>query len=202
MEIDSDINELLNKYLLGKNILEDNLKKLIDNFVKEHGYNPIEHFKSRIKSKESIIDKLINKNLDITIDNIETNIKDVIGVRLVCSFLTDVYDIVNLISSKMDINIIEKKDFITNPKESGYSSYHLIVLVPINYKGRKDYVKAEIQIRTVAQDFWASLNHKIQYKYEDKIPENIKREMYEYSLIVKQLDKRMVSLKNEVNGSK
>ncbi len=202
MEIDSDINELLNKYLLGKNILEDNLKKLIDNFVKEHGYNPIEHFKSRIKSKESIIDKLINKNLDITIDNIETNIKDVIGVRLVCSFLTDVYDIVNLISSKMDINIIEKKDFITNPKESGYSSYHLIVLVPIKYKGRKDYVKAEIQIRTVAQDFWASLNHKIQYKYEDKIPENIKREMYEYSLIVKQLDKRMVSLKNEVNGSK
>lgn len=202
MEIDSDINELLNKYLLGKNILEDNLKKLIDNFVKEHGYNPIEHFKSRIKSKESIIDKLINKNLDITIDNIETNIKDVIGVRLVCSFSTDVYDIVNLISSKMDINIIEKKDFITNPKESGYSSYHLIVLVPIKYKGRKDYVKAEIQIRTVAQDFWASLNHKIQYKYEDKIPENIKREMYEYSLIVKQLDKRMVSLKNEVNGSK
>ena len=202
MEIDSDINELLNKYLLGKNILEDNLKKLIDNFVKEHGYNPIEHFKSRIKCKESIIDKLINKNLDITIDNIETNIKDVIGVRLVCSFLTDVYDIVNLISSKMDINIIEKKDFITNPKESGYSSYHLIVLVPIKYKGRKDYVKAEIQIRTVAQDFWASLNHKIQYKYEDKIPENIKREMYEYSLIVKQLDKRMVSLKNEVNGSK
>ena len=202
MEIDSDINELLDKYLLGKNILEDNLKKLIDNFVKEHGYNPIEHFKSRIKSKESIIDKLINKNLDITIDNIETNIKDVIGVRLVCSFLTDVYDIVDLISSKMDINIIEKKDFITNPKESGYSSYHLIVLVPINYKGRKDYVKAEIQIRTVAQDFWASLNHKIQYKYEDKIPENIKREMYEYSLIVKQLDKRMVSLKNEVNGSK
>ena len=111
MEIDSDINELLDKYLLGKNILEDNLKKLIDNFVKEHGYNPIEHFKSRIKSKESIIDKLINKNLDITIDNIETNIKDVIGVRLVCSFLTDVYDIVNLISSKMDINIIEKKRF-------------------------------------------------------------------------------------------
>ena len=202
MEIDSDINELLNKYLLGKNILEDNLKKLIDNFVKEHGYNPIEHFKSRIKSKESIIDKLINKNLDITIDNIETNIKDVIGVRLVCSFLTDVYDIVNLISSKMDINIIEKKDFITNPKECGYSSYHLIVLVPIKYKGRKDYVKAEIQIRTVAQDFWASLNHKIQYKYEDKIPEKIKKEMYEYSIIVKQLDKRMVSLKNEVNGSK
>ena len=78
----------------------------------------------------------------------------------------------------------------------------MIVLVPIEYKGKKDYVKAEIQIRTVAQDFWASLNHKIQYKYEDLVPENIKKEMYEYSLIVNQLDKRMVSLKNEVNGCK
>ena len=203
MNIDNDdINELLDKYLIGKNDLEERLTKLIDNFVKEHGYNPVEHFKSRIKCKDSIIKKLVNKNLDITIDNIVTNIKDVIGFRLVCSFLTDVYDIVNLISSKLNVNIIEKKDFIAKPKDSGYSSYHLIVLVPIEYKGKKDYVKAEIQIRTVAQDFWASLNHKIQYKYEDLVPENIKKEMYEYSLIVNQLDKRMVSLKNEVNGCK
>ena len=197
-----DLNELMNKYLIGKNILEEKLTKLIDNFINEHGYNPVEHFKSRIKCKESITTKLMNKNLEITIDNIEKNIKDVIGVRLVCSFLTDVYDIVNLISNKMNINIIERKDFIANPKETGYSSYHLIVLVPIIYKGKRDYVKAEIQIRTVAQDFWASLNHKIQYKYEDKIPTKIKQEMYEYSLIVNQLDKRMVSIKNEVNGCK
>ena len=197
-----DINILLNKYLLGKSVLENKLKKMVDDFVNEHGYNPVEHFKSRIKSKDSIENKLINKNLDITADNVITNIKDVIGVRLVCSFLPDVYDIVNLISNKLNMNIIERKDFIANPKETGYSSYHLIVLVPITYNNNKDYVKAEIQIRTVAQDFWASLNHKIQYKYEDKVPAKIKKEMYEYSLIVNQLDKRMVSIKNEVNGCK
>ena len=114
MNIDNDdINELLDKYLIGKNVLEERLTKLIDNFVKEHGYNPVEHFKSRIKCKDSIIKKLVNKNLDITIDNIVTNIKDVIGFRLVCSFLTDVYDIVNLISSKLNVNIIENTK-ITN----------------------------------------------------------------------------------------
>ncbi len=197
-----EFNELLNKYLLGKDVLENKLNNLIDDFVKEQGYNPVEHLKSRIKCKDSIINKLHNKGLDVTIDNIVNNVKDIVGIRLVCSFLTDVYDLVNLISNKLNINIIERKDFIVKPKESGYSSYHLIVLVPIMYKGKKDYIKAEIQIRTVAQDFWASLNHKLQYKYEDMVPENIKREMYEYSLIVKQLDRRMVSLKNEVNGCK
>ena len=202
MNINNDIDEVLCKYSLGKSILETKIQKMIDNFVKEHNYNPVEHVKSRIKSKESIKNKLINKNLDITIDNITNNIKDIIGIRLVCSFLTDIYDIVSLISMISDISIVEKKDYISNPKASGYTSYHLIVLVPIVYNGKKEFVKAEIQIRTVAQDFWASLSHKIQYKYEDNIPNNIKEEMYEYSLIVNQLDRKMVNLNKIVNGNK
>ena len=202
MNIDKEIDIMIKKYSLAKDILENELKIMMDNFVIEHNYNPIEHVKSRIKSKESIINKLNNKKLDVTIDNIVNNIKDVIGIRLVCSFLTDIYDIVSLISNIKNINIIEKKDYIINPKESGYTSYHLIVLVPINYNGKKEFVHAEIQIRTVAQDFWASLNHKIQYKFEDDIPTNIKEEMYEYSVIINQLDKKMVNLNKVVNGGK
>lgn len=202
LNIDKEIDIMIKKYSLAKDILENELKIMMDNFVIEHNYNPIEHIKSRIKSKESIINKLNNKKLDVTIDNIVNNIKDVIGIRLVCSFLTDIYDIVSLISNIKNINIIEKKDYIINPKESGYTSYHLIVLVPINYNGKKEFVHAEIQIRTVAQDFWASLNHKIQYKFEDDIPTNIKEEMYEYSVIINQLDKKMVNLNKVVNGGK
>lgn len=196
------MDDLLAKYSLGKEKLEQILRNLIDNFISSYNYNPVEHIKSRLKTEDSIINKLKNKHLEVTNENIIENVKDVIGIRLVCSFLTDIYDIVNLISNISELNIIEKKDYVSNPKESGYTSYHLIVLVPIVYNGKKDFVKAEIQIRTVAQDFWASLSHKIQYKYENNIPNDIKEEMYEYSLIVNQLDKKMVNLNKIVNGSK
>lgn len=196
------MDDLLAKYSLGKEKLEQILRNLIDNFISSYNYNPVEHIKSRLKTENSIINKLKNKHLEVTNENIIENVKDVIGIRLVCSFLTDIYDIVNLISNISELNIIEKKDYVSNPKESGYTSYHLIVLVPIVYNGKKDFVKAEIQIRTVAQDFWASLSHKIQYKYENNIPNDIKEEMYEYSLIVNQLDKKMVNLNKIVNGSK
>ena len=202
MNIDDEFDIIITKYSLAKDLVENKLKIMMNDFVNKHNYNPIEHFKSRIKSKESIINKLNNKKLDITVHNIVNNVKDIVGIRLVCSFLTDIYDIVSLISNISQFNIIERKDYITNPKESGYTSYHLIISVPINYKGQKEFVNVEIQIRTVAQDFWASLNHKIQYKYEENIPNDIKEEMYEYSLIINQLDKKMVNLNKVVNGGK
>ena len=197
-----NINELLKKYSYSKEILESKINRILEYFINNHNYNPVEHIKCRIKSTESIKNKLQDKNLEFNESNIENNIKDLIGIRLVCSFLTDIYDIVNLISQDPEINIIERKDYVSFPKESGYTSYHLIVLFPIVYKKKKEYVKAEIQIRTVAQDFWASLNHKIQYKYEDNIPLEIKQEMHDYSMIINQLDKKMVNLNKIVNGDK
>ena len=109
LNIDNELDILIEKYSLAKTILEDELKTMMNNFVMEHNYNPIEHVKSRIKSKESIITKLNNKKLDITIENVTNKIKDIVGIRLVCSFLTDIYDIVSLISNIQDINIVEKK---------------------------------------------------------------------------------------------
>ena len=190
--------ELLEKYQLGRVVLEEELKQLFTEFIDEHGYNPVEHLKSRIKSAESIEEKMEKRNIVSTFSNIEENINDIIGIRIVCSFLTDVYDLVALISGLETISVIKRKDYISNPKNTGYSSYHLIVLVPIVYRGKKEYVKAEIQIRTSAMDFWASLNHKIQYKFPAEIPSQVKDAMYEYSLIVQQLDKKMVSLNDLV----
>lgn len=134
-----------------------------------------------------------------TIKNMKDNVYDVVGIRIVCSFLTDVYDIVSMITNSSNIIIKERKDYISNPKESGYSSYHLIVLVPIYLSTGKEYVYAEIQIRTIAMDFWASLDHKIRYKFDNSIPEEVQEEMYNSSLAITELDRKMLNLNELVN---
>src|SRR5699024_9544248 len=136
----------------------------------------IEHISSRIKSKESINNKLVKKGLDCTYENIIKNINDIAGLRIICSFIPDIYKIVEIIENMQDITVIKKKDYVTSPKASGYSSYHLIVSVPVSLSIGTINVKVEIQIRTMAMDFWASLEHKINYKYEKQIPKGVKKE--------------------------
>lgn len=188
-----ELENLMRKYRYGKEMLETELKILIDEFSATHGYNPVEHTKSRIKDNKSILAKLERKGLEPTPENIEKNVSDIIGVRLVCSFITDVYDLVSMISKSGNIIVRDKKDYISNPKKTGYSSYHLIVCVPV-YLNKKEYVRAEIQIRTVAMDFWASLDHKIQYKFEGDIPDEITDKLYQYSKTIKELDNQMMNL--------
>ncbi len=191
----NDIEQVMEKYQFGKQMLETEIDILLKEFVAEHGYNPVEHVKSRIKTKRSIMEKLERKELEHNTYNIVNHIDDIIGVRIICSFITDVYDIVSTISQSRNIIVKERKDYITNPKETGYSSYHLNVFVPIYLKNKVEYVPAEIQVRTVAMDFWASLDHKIQYKFDDtKMPDDIKDELYGYSLAIKELDERMAHL--------
>jgi len=190
------------KYKFALEMLETEIKILIEEFEFKNKYNPVEHIKSRIKSKESAIKKLKNKNYDITLENLKKHVHDMVGVRIVCSFLSDVIDIVKLIENSKQIKIKEKKDYITTPKDTGYSSYHLIVFVPIYLNGKEELIEAEIQIRTVAMDFWASLDHKIQYKFPKEIPEEIKQDLYNCSLSIKALDKRMLILNEIVNKYK
>lgn len=190
-----DIDEIMEKYQFGKQMLETELDILIKEFALMHGYNPVEHVKSRIKSKKSINEKLRRKNLEVNTANIVNHLVDIIGIRIVCSFIPDVYDIVSTIAQSRNIIIKERKDYIASPKESGYSSYHLIVFVPIYLKSKVEYVPAEIQVRTVAMDFWASLDHKIQYKFEgSNIPEEVQDELYKYSRAINELDTRMMNL--------
>lgn len=190
------------KYKFALQVLETQVNILIEDFTFKNKYNPVEHIKSRIKTRESAIKKLQNKNYQVNYENLVNHVHDMVGIRIVCSFLSDVYDIIKLIENSSIIKVKEKKDYINNPKETGYMSYHLIVYVPIHLNGHEEYVEAEIQIRTSAMDFWASLDHKMQYKFPSVIPDEIKKELYNCSMDIKKLDQKMLYLNEIVNKYK
>ncbi len=186
--------ELMLKYSFALEILKTEMNILIKNYEHKNNYNPVEHIKSRIKTKESAIKKLEKKGYDLTYENLEKHVHDMVGLRIVCSFVSDVYEVVDLIKNSKQFKIKEEKNYIINPKDSGYSSYHLNVLVPIHLDDETEYVEAEIQIRTIAMDFWASLDHKIRYKFPSEIPDEVKEEMFNCSLDIRMLDNKMENL--------
>lgn len=174
------------------------LEILNDEFQHVHRYNPIEHIKSRLKSPESIVRKLKKHGYESTIENMVKHVNDIAGVRVICSFTSDIYRIAEMLTNQNDIKIICVKDYIKNPKPSGYRSYHMIVSIPIFLSDRKTEATVEIQIRTVAMDFWASLEHKIHYKFEGNAPEHIREQLVECAQMVSALDARMMSLNEEI----
>ena len=194
-----EVSELMLKYNFALQLLETQFNMLIKEFEFKNKYNPVEHMKSRLKTEKSIIDKLNKKGYEVTTKNMISHVHDIIGIRIVCSFLEDVYDIVDIIKSSKQFKIKEEKDYIKNPKSTGYMSYHLIVLVPIYLNETVEHVEAEIQIRTSAMDFWASIDHKVQYKFPSEIPEEVKKEMYNCSLDIRKLDEKMQQLNEFVN---
>lgn len=176
------------------------LEILNDEFQHVHQYNPIEHIKSRIKTSESIVKKLKRHGYESTIENMVKYVNDIAGIRIICSFTSDIYRIAEMIRLQNDIHVIAVKDYIRTPKASGYKSYHMLVTVPVFLSDRTVDVKVEIQIRTVAMDFWASLEHKINYKFEGNAPENVKEELIECSQMVSELDNRMQELNEEIKA--
>lgn len=167
-------------------------------FQHRHRYNPIEHVKSRIKKPESIVKKLKRHGYEVNIENMIHYVNDIAGVRITCSFTSDIYLLAEMISNQNDITVLSVKDYMKHPKESGYESYHMIVSVPIFLSDAVIETKVEIQIRTIAQDFWASLEHKIYYKFEGNAPQSISQELKECAKIVSNLDHRMLRLNNEI----
>ena len=144
--------------------VETKFKVLNEQFSLEYDRNPIESIKSRLKSLDGIVKKVRRKNIPLTMEAIEENINDIAGIRVVCSFPEDIYLLAKCLLQQDDIRLIEKKDYIKNPKENGYRSLHLIVAVPIFLQNEKREMKVEVQLRTIAMDFWASLEHKVRYK--------------------------------------
>ena len=203
MQIDNEKYEnMMFYYNSALKLLENELNILFYENNLKTGYNPIEHIKSRIKSKSSIIQKLHKKNLDLNCYNIIESIHDVVGIRIICSFYTDIPLIIDMIKNDKNINIVEEKDYIKNPKDSGYMSYHLIItFASPTTTGPKD-IKAEIQIRTVAMDFWSSIDHKMQYKFSNIIPKEVKEKMYEYSNTIMEIDQKMLELNEIANQYK
>ncbi|MBD5528871.1 MAG: GTP pyrophosphokinase family protein [Lachnospiraceae bacterium] len=178
--------------------VETKIEILNDEFQHVHRYNPIEHIKARIKTPESIVKKLKRHGYESTIDNMVKHVSDIAGIRVICSFTSDIYRIAERIRQQKDIQVVAVKDYITYPKTSGYKSYHMIVTVPVYLSDRIVDTRVEIQIRTVAMDFWASLEHKIHYKFEGDAPEHIKSELVECAKMVSDLDSRMLSLNEEI----
>ncbi|HHV09719.1 MAG TPA: GTP pyrophosphokinase family protein [Clostridiales bacterium] len=176
------------------------LEILNNEFKAAHQYNPIEHITSRIKTPQSIAKKLRHNQKELTIENIVKYVNDVAGIRIICSFTSDIYRIADLIAKQNDIKVLKVKDYIMCPKENGYTSYHMIIAIPVYLSDRTIETKVEIQIRTIAMDFWASLEHKIYYKFEGNAPENIRKELKECSEIVAYLDQKMLSLNEEIKN--
>lgn len=177
------------------------LEILNDEFQHVHQYNPIEHIKSRIKTPESIVKKLRRHGYESTIENMVKYVNDIAGIRIICSFSSDIYQIAEMIRHQNDIHVVAVKDYIQTPKASGYKSYHMLVTVPVFLSDRTKDVKVEIQIRTVAMDFWASLEHKINYKFEGNAPEHVKQGLIECAHMVSELDSRMEGLNEEIKAS-
>lgn len=174
------------------------LEILNNEFQLAHQYNPIEHITSRIKSASSIARKIRLKEKELTVENILRYVNDVAGVRIICSFTSDIYRIADAIAQQNDVTVLKVKDYIANPKPNGYMSYHMIVSIPIFLSNDVVDTKVEIQIRTIAMDFWASLEHKIYYKFEGKAPDGIREELKECANIISFLDKKMLSINEDV----
>ena len=178
--------------------VETKFKVLNEQFSLEYDRNPIESIKTRVKSLDGIVRKVRRKNIPLTLSAIEQNINDIAGIRVVCSFPEDIYLLADCLLQQDDIRLIEQKDYIKHPKENGYRSLHLIVAVPIFLQNEKREMKVEVQLRTIAMDFWASLEHKIYYKFEGQAPEYISRELKECADMVSALDDKMLSLNEAI----
>lgn len=189
----NDYEQIMYIYKSALKVLNTKFEILNEEFNNFYEYNPIDHITQRIKSPESIIDKMKKKELELTYRNLVEYINDVAGMRIICSFKDDVYKIVNIIEDMRDVEIIKRKDYISNPKKSGYSSYHLIVKVPVNISNQLIYVKVEIQIRTVAMDFWASIEHKL--KYKKGINAKASKELVSMAKIMNKLDEKVMKIR-------
>jgi len=187
----AQIKDLLLLYEWGQRILLTKLNILHEDFKNFQSVNPIESIRGRMKVPESIAVKLHNMNVDLTAENAKTYLKDIAGIRILCPFAKDIYTLVDILRSIPDANILKEKDYITNPKPSGYRSYHVIMEIPVYYSGKTEVIPVEIQIRTEAMNFWASLEHKVRYKYNGNIPQHLSDELVLCADKIAELDNRM-----------
>lgn len=163
--------------------------------------NPFESIKCRIKSPESIIGKLERNGIPFSVENIEKNLNDIAGIRVICSFPEDIYMLVDCLLKQDDIILIEKKDYIKNPKSNGYRSLHLILDIPIFLTDEKKHMRVEVQFRTIAMDFWASLEHKMKYKKDIQNADSISEELKYCADLISQLDRRMEQIRNRIDSN-
>lgn len=192
--------QLMTMYNCAIREVQTKFEVLNDDLSVRNRRNPIEMIKTRIKSPESIAEKLKRKGLEVSIDSIVNNLNDVAGVRIICAFLDDIYAVADMLLRQDDITLIEVKDYIKNPKPNGYRSYHMIVEVPVFFADRKQLMRVEVQFRTIAMDFWASLEHSIKYKKNVKNAETIFTQLKECADTIAETDLKMMDIRKNMES--
>lgn len=167
-------------------------------FRQTHDHNPIEHVTSRLKSMDSILEKAARYGCPTDPDTIRERVLDIAGIRITTSFVSDAYWVADMLSSQPDVEVVRRKDYVAEPKDNGYRSLHLIVRIPVFLSDRTEHVPVEVQIRTIAMDFWASVEHKLSYKYRGALPDHLRTELLDAALSAAELDDRMSRLRDEV----
>lgn len=195
-----EFQEAIMMYSCAIREVKTKLEVLNDELSVRNQRNPIEMIKSRVKKPLSIVEKLHRKNLPITLDSMVNYLDDVAGIRVICSFVDDIYTVARMLVSQDDIRVIAVKDYIENPKENGYRSYHLIVEVPVFFSDRKKDMRVEVQIRTIAMDFWASLDHQLKYKKELVDGTDISRELKDCADVIAQTDEKMLDIRKRIEA--
>ncbi|GAA1491298.1 GTP pyrophosphokinase [Brachybacterium sacelli] len=185
-------------YQFGIDEVQTKVNTLRQEFEQIHDYSPIEHVRSRLKSTESLVEKAVRTGGDMTIPAIRERVHDIAGVRITCSFVSDVYWIANMLSRQPDLEVLMTKDYIAAPKPNGYRSLHLIVQVPVFLSEHTEHVPVELQLRTIAMDFWASTEHKLSYKYRRNLPAHLREELDDAAQVAADLDARMERMRSEI----
>lgn len=200
IDFGNKFRKLMLMYRCAIKEVETKLEVLNDEFMTSMKRNPIDSIRSRIKSPESILEKLKRKGYDISLQSIMDNLNDVAGIRVVCPFISDIYDVAQMLVSQDDIEVMEVKDYIKNPKPNGYRSLHYVVIIPIFLSSGKEYMKVEVQIRTIAMNFWASLEHQMHYKkFESDDMPDIVGQLTECAQNIYDTDVRMQEIRDNIN---
>ena len=192
--------EAMMMYTCAIREVKTKLEVLNDELSIRNPRNPIEMIKSRVKKPLSIVEKLKRKGLPVTLDSMVNCLDDVAGIRVICSFLDDIYAVADMLVRQDDIKVLAVKDYIKNPKPNGYRSYHMIIETPVFFSDRKKPMRVEVQIRTIAMDFWASLDHQLKYKKEIENASEIGGDLKECAEIIAQTDKRMLEIRQKIEA--
>ena len=206
INMDEEITDTLQEFLTLQQVYDAGIKEvrtkleiLDDEFRVKHDHNPIHHMEYRLKSVKSILGKLEKRGLEVSLESIVINLTDIAGVRVICNYVSDVYKIADLLIKQSDIKLIKKKDYIKHPKENGYRSLHLVVEIPIFLAEKVQPIPVEIQIRTIAMDFWASLEHHLRYKADNEVPDGVRDELIDCAKTISHLDYKMQGIHEELN---
>ena len=201
-QIKYELTRFMMIYKFALQEMETKIEILKEEFQMLHDYSPIEHTKSRLKSPESIMNKMLRKNSELSLSAVKSSIRDIAGLRITCSFISDIYQVSAMLEKQDDLKVLAVKDYIKNPKPNGYQSLHLLIEVPVFMSDCQELVCVEVQIRTIAMDFWASLEHKIFYKYSQSVPEHLTRELKNAADKASALDLQMERLHREIKEIK